>query len=80
MKLTILLSIFLSGCTYYTGFALHNTGRGQPDYNAENPIGIFGGEYQDDRFILFCEHHSRLASRETGLGYNLCGAKYLLNP
>jgi hypothetical protein len=72
-----LATFFMSGCSVYTGIAVHHERSAQPEFYAPNPLGIIGGEYRhSDRITLYCEHISSIPYYEKGLGLNLCGARY----
>lgn len=71
-----MLSLFLTGCSFYGGISMHTENADAPEFYAPNPIGILGLEKSYDRFKGFCEHRSSIPYREYGLGLNECGVKY----
>lgn len=70
--LAMLLIVMLCGCTTYAGIGFHAHRFDSPEFTAENPVGMFGGELAlDERFSLRVEHHSSIPDLEAGLGYNV---------
>lgn len=67
----VLVSL-LSGCTTYAGVGIHAHRFDSPEFTADNPVGVIGGELTlSERISLRLEHHSSIPTVEQGVGYNV---------